>query len=187
LVAEHNERLERAIALLREPVALDAEVDRRIMSAVRDAPAPKRWTRPVWRGAQWLVRPRTVRVRPLAGLALAAAAAVVWITASGPTGRPAAPAGSVASTGTVVQFVIVAQDARVVSLVGDFNDWGGDVTPMTRASGNGVWSIAVPLAPGRYRYAFLVDGEVWVSDPTAPPAQDDEFGRPGSVVTVGET
>jgi len=43
----------------------------------------------------------------------------------------------------------------------------------------------VPLAPGRYRYAFLVDGSRWLADPAAPRARDDEFGTPSSVVTVG--
>jgi hypothetical protein len=53
-----------------------------------------------------------------------------------------------------------------------------------RADG-AVWSAVVPLPPGRYRYAFLVDGSQWLADPTAPRAFDDEFGTPSSVVTVG--
>ena len=41
------------------------------------------------------------------------------------------------------------------------------------------------LPPGRYAYAFLVDGQRWIADPAAPPAVGDDFGRPSSVVTVG--
>ena len=46
-------------------------------------------------------------------------------------------------------------------------------------------ATAVRLAPGRYRYAFLVNGVEWRADPAAPVAKDDEFGTPSSVVTVG--
>jgi hypothetical protein len=51
-------------------------------------------------------------------------------------------------------------------------------------SGSAVWTTVVPLAPGRYRYAFLADGSRWLADPAAPLARDDEFGPPSSVVTV---
>jgi hypothetical protein len=189
-VSERDRRLEEAITRLREPVDVDPALQERVMRAVRTTPAPRRWVRPVWAAAAWIRRPRTVRVSPLQGLAAAAVLAAVWVGVGvvrpGAT-PPGTPDLGVASAGNAVQFVIVAPDADAVALVGDFNDWRGDVTPMSRAEGNGVWSVTVPLEPGRYRYAFLVDGGLWVSDPSAPPAPDDEFERPGSVVTVGET
>jgi len=49
----------------------------------------------------------------------------------------------------------------------------------------GLWVVTVPLPPGRYRYAFLVDGTTWVPDPDAPRTIDDDFGRPNSVLTIG--
>jgi 1,4-alpha-glucan branching enzyme len=48
----------------------------------------------------------------------------------------------------------------------------------------GVWTIEMPLAPGRHRYAFVVDGGQWLPDPAAPRAAGDDFGTPSSVVTV---
>jgi 1,4-alpha-glucan branching enzyme len=85
-----------------------------------------------------------------------------------------------------VHFVFVAPDAKSVSVVGDFNDWKLDATPLTAARDRrGVWTVAVPLPPGRYTYTFVVDGETWVADPSAPPALEDDFGTPKSVVTVG--
>ena len=101
-------------------------------------------------------------------------------------GEPIPTTTADVTPGSVVQFVIVAPSASVVSLVGDFNDWSDAAMPMEREAGNSIWSVTVPLEPGRYRYAFLVDGTTWLSDPSAPPALDDEFGRPGSVVTIGE-
>ncbi len=88
-----------------------------------------------------------------------------------------------ASTDQLTQFVLVAPQARGVTLVGDFNDWNLLATPLRRAEGDGVWHVTVTLPPGRYRYAFVVDGSTWESDPEAPVAVDD-FGRSSSVVTV---
>jgi 1,4-alpha-glucan branching enzyme len=83
-------------------------------------------------------------------------------------------------------FVVRAPQATRVSLVGDFNDWDAARTPMRRVGAeSAVWTTAVPLAPGRYRYAFLADGSRWLADPAAPLARDEEFGPPSSVVTVG--
>jgi 1,4-alpha-glucan branching enzyme len=86
-----------------------------------------------------------------------------------------------------VQFVVVVREASSVALVGDFNDWDDSATPMAPVAGNGVWTVTVPLAAGRYRYSFLVDGLTWLPDPAAPRALDDDFGRANSVVTVGGT
>lgn len=84
----------------------------------------------------------------------------------------------------VTRFMIVAPNAKQVSLVGDFNDWDQASTPLLKVAANGVWTAEVKLPPGRYAYAFLVDGQRWIADPTAPPAVGDDFGRPSSVVTV---
>jgi 1,4-alpha-glucan branching enzyme len=92
--------------------------------------------------------------------------------------------GSPARAQERFQFLLVARGAASVALVGDFNDWDPARTPM-RAAHQGVWTTVVPLTPGRYRYAFLVNGSQWLADPTAPRALDDEFGTPSSVVTVG--
>jgi len=187
-VFERDDRLDRAIELLKEPVNLDASFDRRVMSEIEAAPRPRAWVRPIWTGLEWMRRGRPITVSPLGGLAMAAGLAVLllvgrsWIVPG--ESSPATTAGT--PQGSVVQFVIVAPTASVVSLVGDFNDWSDAAMPMKREAGNGIWSVTVPLEPGRYRYAFLVDGATWLSDPSAPPALDDEFGRPGSVVTIGE-
>jgi hypothetical protein len=55
---------------------------------------------------------------------------------------------------------------------------------LIRQAGDGVWWINLTLPPGRYRYAFIVDGENWRNDPNAP-AAEDEFGRANSVITIG--
>ncbi len=186
---EHDDELiQRIGAELRVVAPLDESFDARVMAEIATLPEPVGRFTTVTR---WLRQPLNLRVSPLAGLAAAAALAAVllWTRAPQPVAeelaRPAAAPGVLlASHGsTVVQFVLVAPGAKSVSLVGDFNDWDASSTPLHSASG--AWSVAVRLIPGRHRYAFVLDGVRWIADPLAPPAPDDDFGSPGSVVTVG--
>jgi 1,4-alpha-glucan branching enzyme len=139
----------------------------------------------------WLRRPRTFQLSPLTGLLATAGIVALLFIGSRFSGRseiptlPAAVVGQPAS-GQVMQFVLVAPEAGSVSLVGDFNDWNLSATPLVRQAEDGVWWVTVPLAPGRYRYAFVVDGRRWRNDPNAPSAED-EFGGRNSVVTIGGT
>jgi hypothetical protein len=181
-----DELIERAVASLREPVRVDPALDARVMAAIARLPVPR--PEPAWRtAAGWLVH-RRIRLTPLS--ALAAAAGLVLVTLAGTTwlgsAAPTASTGlATTAAAPVVQFVVVIPDANAVSLVGDFNDWDDAATPMAPRGRDGVWSVTVPLAPGRYRYSFLVDGVTWLADPAAPRAMEDDFGRPNSVVTVG--
>ncbi len=130
------------------------------------------------RAARWLWAPRPVaiRLRPAFGLAAAAAfAALVWSGASGPLGAPPAPAP------VLVQFRLGSPDARQVSLVGDFSGWQPKHELHQLAPG--VWSVVIPLAPGVYDYAFVIDGRAWRLDPLAPRVGDG-FGGANSRVTV---
>ncbi len=153
-----DETVERVIQHLRRPVAIDPGLDARVMREIAQAPPNGRRVKPLW---------------PL--LAAAAVLATVLVV------RPWI--WNAAATVDTLQFVLVAPQAASVALVGDFNDWDPARSPMQTA--HGVWATVVRLAPGRYRYAFLVNGVEWRADPSAPAAKDDEFGTPSSVVTVG--
>lgn len=85
----------------------------------------------------------------------------------------------------VTQFVVDLPGAEQVSLVGDFNGWDPTATPLVRHPASGRWTVAVPLTPGRHRYAYMVNDSVWTLDPTAPRAVDPDFGSPSSVIVVG--
>lgn len=62
-----------------------------------------------------------------------------------------------------VVFSIYAPKAEKVGLAGDVVPWGKKLEPVRNA--DGVWSVTVPdVAPGVYRYHFVVDG-VQVYDP----------------------
>ena len=184
-MTEHDRTLARVIETLKEEVRTDPDLDRRVMAEIERlplpvVPPPERLT-----PFAWLRRSRTFRLSPLGGLAAAAALAAIMLVLSR-TGQPAAETASTAERppAQLTQFVLVAPEAESVAVVGDFNDWSFSATPLARQPGDGVWWVTVPLGPGRYRYAFVVDGTTWRGDPTAP-AAEDEFGRPNSVVTIG--
>jgi hypothetical protein len=177
-LTEHDENLERVIDTLKEPVTIDPNLDARIMAIVEQLPKHSR---------PWFARRWTVRVSPLGGLAAAAAVAAIALATSLLTRaneQTPAPIQATSEAAPVTQFVLVAPNAKSVTLVGDFNDWSLSATRLARQAGDGVWWVTVNLPPGRYRYAFVVDGTTWRSDPNAPAAEDD-FGRPNSVVTIG--
>jgi len=176
---------------LRRPVAVRPGFDERVMAAVRrpvDHLPVRAWT--------WLREPRTLAVSPLGGLAMAAGLAALLVVGTwrpgsetGPSGALGdAPAGAAqaasADAASLVTFVLLEPRAGAVTLAGDFNGWDAARTPLRRES-SGIWTIDVPLRPGRYRYAFVVDGRRFVADPAAPRAVGDDFGQPTSVVTVG--
>jgi hypothetical protein len=85
--------------------------------------------------------------------------------------------------GVAVTFLLVDPGAHEVSVVGAFNDWTPDRTRLVKSSGN-VWTVVVPLKPGSYNYAFVIDGQKWVPDPDAPRATEEDFGRPSSMLYV---
>lgn len=171
----------RIVSHLRQPAHFDAALDQHVMQQIATLPRPGGWRRApaVW---HWLTRPRALAVSPLGALALAAGLGVIALVV--PWRRTSAPPTDEGAR--QLPFVVIAPHAARVSLIGDFNDWDAARTPMRRlGEGSAVWTTVVPLAPGRYRYAFLADGSRWLADPAAPLARDDEFGPPSSVVTVG--
>lgn len=84
----------------------------------------------------------------------------------------------------MTQFVFDAPGAEQVSVVGAFNGWDAGATPLARDAVTGLWTVTLPLAPGRHVYAYMVDS-VLTLDPRAPSTQDPELGTSGSVILVG--
>ncbi len=145
------------IERLRQPVGLGDQAVERVLATLAADPRRDRSRMPLWIGA---------------GIA---AALALWI------GVPDYFANRPAGAGQDIQFSLTAP-ARQVMLIGDFNDWDRNATPLTNRSG--IWSTTMALKPGRYRYAFLLDGTRLEADPAAPPAID-EFGTSTSAITVG--
>jgi hypothetical protein len=81
-----------------------------------------------------------------------------------------------------VTFVLFEPDAKQVSLCGDFNGWAPGATAM-KGHDDGHWEITVALAPGRYEYKFVVDGN-WIPNPMAHEHVWNHHGTLNSVIKV---
>lgn len=141
-------------------------------------------------------------MRVAAYVGLAAAAVLVGYVARGalaPT-RRAPSAAAVPAAASVVpvadgsdadarplpqQFVFRSRTAKRVALVGDFNGWNPRATPLARTPASGLWSVTIPILPGRHGYAFMVDDSLFALDPRAPVIRDPDLGTRSSVVVVG--
>ena len=82
-----------------------------------------------------------------------------------------------------VRFTLLAPGATQVVLVGSFNGWATDATPMTIVEG-ALWSVTVPLNPGEYPFMFVIDGGQWITPPQAEDFVSDGFGQTNGVVIV---
>lgn len=182
---------------LRGQVPASPDFDARVMARV--CAGRRRWLGGLRRVWMWLRRPRTLRLSPLGGLALALVAVLAvivgrtvaahgarWRTVVASSTVHPAPVPAAAGHGdaVVVRFVFLAPSAHSVAVAGDFNNWSLGHTMMRRVSPAGLWTVDVSLRPGRYTYTFVVDGTHWRADPAAPREIADDFGAPSSVLAV---
>ena len=170
------------------PAGAPLGFDRQVMEALKGeigSPLPVetagRTSRSAW--LEWAFRPRSVRVSPIAALAMAAALALV-------VARPWSDRDSMHPDAAVdgrvfVQFVVEAEGARSVQLAGDFSDWQ-PMVELADPDGDGIWTGRVPLEPGVHEYMFVIDGTEWMADPNAAGSRDDGFGRKNSLLAVSE-
>lgn len=182
----------RVAAHLREPVDLDASFDSRLMAKVRSE-APSLYPLHDNRSTFWW-RSARLHLSPLGALALAAGISAIAamstlavgsrIWTSKPSAVAVATTAPSADTVNLVRFVFVDPRATSVEIVGDFNEWTKGANKLALSGAPGVWSVSVPLSPGRHEYAFIINGKRWVADPLAVRSSDD-FGTESSVIRVG--
>ena len=163
---------------------------------LQDEPAPRaEWREAVLEAAEpadvrrlrWSVRPVVAIAACAACLILGAAIAYGVLRdrlGAGPRDIVASENGSVRQGQLPVRFAVEAPGAVHVSIVGDFNGWNPGGLPMHRLGDGRTWEVEVGLAPGRYAYAFVVDGHL-ARDSSAAESGTDDFGVPNSVVLVG--
>jgi 1,4-alpha-glucan branching enzyme len=70
-----------------------------------------------------------------------------------------------------VHFAVWAPNARLVSVVGDFNDWDGARHPMRRRTDTGIWELFLPDIGGGRPYKYRIVG----ADGTVQPYKADPF------------
>jgi hypothetical protein len=76
------------------------------------------------------------------------------------------------------------QDAKSVTIAGDFNEWDTTATPMTQLK-DGSFQITMNLPAEReYRFRYLIDGTRWENDWCADKYIPNDYGADDSVVIV---
>lgn len=198
--AERDPVLRRALDELRRLPPADVAAMRRVVAAAAAARVTPFDSEP---GVLSPRRGRSIRLWMVVGIA--AASAFVGFTLRGAwTARARVAPALVASVSDSAQsmfkkvaateleaaaiphqFVFNSARAHKVSVVGDFNRWNPDSTPMVRSSDGELWSVTIPIVPGRHMYAFMVDDSLLTLDPTAPKARDPDLGADGSIAIVG--
>jgi 1,4-alpha-glucan branching enzyme len=81
-----------------------------------------------------------------------------------------------------IKFEFSAPEAKVVSLVGNFNQWNSQANPLKKDK-KGIWKVTLSLEPGRYEYRFIADGK-WENDPSCSCCVGNEFGGENCVRIV---
>ena len=75
-------------------------------------------------------------------------------------------------------------DGKQVTLVGDFNKWNPDITPLKKLK-NGAFSTTIELLTGRtYRFKYLIDYCRWENDWHADTYLPNPYGGEDSAVIV---
>jgi hypothetical protein len=158
-----------------------ADFASRVMERIDSAPPLSTPRQRAERVFNWFIRPRTLRVSPLAGLAAAACLLLVMslLFRQGDDPGNRVPAGL-----SPVTFVLAAPSAREVAVIGSFNGWNAAGWTMTRDPSQGLWTLSSALPPGSHEYVFLIDGTTPVADTMAALNVDDGFGGRNSVLLV---
>lgn len=82
-----------------------------------------------------------------------------------------------------IAFSVMANDAREVYLVGDFNSWQADDSSRMNKNGDGSWNKRLSLNSGVHRYRFVIDGK-WRDDPNNPRREVNPYGEMDSLLEV---
>ncbi len=79
---------------------------------------------------------------------------------------------------------IAAPDAKVVTIVGEFNNWNNQAHPMKKLK-NGDYTITLELEPGReYQYRYFIDNCKWENDHHADRYVKSPYGDSDNSVVI---
>jgi 1,4-alpha-glucan branching enzyme len=74
--------------------------------------------------------------------------------------------------------------AKTVYIVGDFNDWKVNASPMKKLK-NGSFTIVIDLPVGKeYQYRYLIDGTNWENDWDADKYVPNPYGDGDNSVVI---
>ncbi len=84
-----------------------------------------------------------------------------------------------------VTFKVPAEiEAETIALLGDFNAWDAESTPL-KARKDGTYSTTISLEAGQdYRFRYLLDSDRWANDEAADQEVANRFGTLDCVISV---
>lgn len=186
---ELGPRLGAAVAALRDEPSVGSAWRQALLARVASdepAPAAGRGEQARARARRWPSWLTGVAAAGLGGLLVGAGATYAVLQrhlALGVARAPAVARAAPAVRTLPVRFTLVAPNAAHVALVGDLNGWNPRALPMRRLADGHTWEVQVSLPPGRYAYAFVVDGRL-ARDPSAPEGGGDDYGTANSILLV---
>ncbi|WP_022669086.1 glycogen-binding domain-containing protein [Desulfospira joergensenii] len=124
-----------------------------------------------WRSPAWIRRIRLLKPLGFAVSGFAAALLVFFFSFQ----PPACPRSS-------NRFVLYEPSAREVELAGSFTGWKR--VPLKRIGTSGYWEINLPVAYGEHRFAYILDNDRQIADPTLPGREKDDFGGVNSILSL---
>jgi 1,4-alpha-glucan branching enzyme len=79
-------------------------------------------------------------------------------------------------------FAVRLPGAKKVAVTGEFSRWAKEGIALRNGSAD-KWETVLDLAPGRYEYRLIVDGD-WRDDPGAKARVPNSFGTENCVLTI---
>lgn len=146
---------------------LDQEQRLRQMPAMLPAPAvEQRWRPPLRHVLAGLIKPFGFAVTGFA-------AAVLMVNTVSWNPPPSAQSN---------RFVLFEPDAERIELTGSFTGW--QRLAMQRIGDSGYWQLNLPVPAGEHRFAYILNGERRMADPTLQAVERDDFGGENSILNV---
>ena len=82
------------------------------------------------------------------------------------------------------RFVLFEPSANQVEVAGTFTGW--QRIAMQRAGDSGYWQLELQIPTGEHRFAYILDGDRRMPDPTLAASEMDDFGGENSIINVEE-
>ncbi|HMO26766.1 MAG TPA: isoamylase early set domain-containing protein, partial [Tepidisphaeraceae bacterium] len=130
---------------------------------------------------------RPALLRRVCGCLVVLFIVVSALNARGEAPKPTDPGEARGHTFKFEVRALAGAEVRSVHLAGSFNGWNSSSHPMRDEDGDGTYEITIPLDDGVHYYKFVVNGDRWLTDPTADPAlaEPDGYGGSHSPALIG--
>ena len=176
-----DDTTDRIVAMIREMPRIDPppELVSFVMEAVR-AKKVSTWSRV----RRWATLPRSINWTPVR-LVFATAFSVLLVFSAALVHKSVNRGVALNDSRESIPVVLALEvpNANEVHVVGSFNNWVPQPCELHKEDGSARWTITLKLKPGRYEYAFLVDGR-HMPHPGAELSQDDGFGNKNTVLAL---